>query len=52
MRKVELSAVSILYNYIVVTVGAMHRPVDFFSICMLGLRNTFIMEDNGIKILF
>ena len=35
---------------IVVTVDATQRPVDF-SICMLGLRTTFIMEDNGFQIL-
>ena len=36
---------------IVVTVVALHRPVEF-SICMLELRTTFIMEDCSIKILF
>ena len=29
---------------IVVTVGAMHRPVEF-SIYMLGFRTTFVMEN-------
>ena len=37
---------------IVVTVGAMHRPVDIFHFCMVGLRTTFIMLENCIKILF
>ena len=32
-------------------VSSLHRLVNF-SICMLGLRTTFIMKDNGIKILF
>ena len=38
-------------NFIVLTVDATHRPVEFFLFCMLGLQTTFIMEDNGIKIL-
>ena len=35
---------------IVVTVDTTHRMSNF-HICMLGLRTTFIMEDNGFKIL-
>ena len=37
---------------IVITVDAMHQPVEFFRLHAGIADYTFIMEDNGVKILF